>query len=1381
VGDELTAARVELTENGIAFLSDFTDQTKEIVDMFDTHIKKNRSSLDKVFHIENDHIVGLAPAELDALLGESFAETEQKIQEWKQQNQSANQTVVERRLSLDAALGSETTTRSLSRRFEEVSRIAHVMKSVFGALAKPDVSKAEKKRIVRRYFDLDVMSSDVENTARLPYLGLSGTGSMRLVGSAYERGELVNSLLDLLENIDIDAAAIFELDENAIPVSLQTSVRSQLLAGLPFYSYTEELKKFRDELLQISAKKVNSNKELQSVLPKDKTHLRSKGIALDEREMNEMLAAAHHPSHRMHEEEIEHWFRIHFNRKPRKLLENQRDKLWRDYQDVEERVQNISQLLRAYTLYQKDVDYVVKTPDDSERRRTGASKGKAVMIVDQFTGRLMPGRRFSDGLHEALEAKEGVQVQAETQTLATITLQNFFRIYNKLAGMTGTAETEAQEFYSTYKLDTVVIPTNRPVVRDDHEDVIFRTRNEKYDAILDEALEMHEKGRPVLIGTISVDVSQHLSNLFTRRGIPVANWLKRNDVKKELESGRFHTVLNAKYHKQEAEIVAKAGLPGSITIATNMAGRGTDIKLAEGVREAGGLHIIGSAKHEARRIDNQLRGRSGRQGDPGSSRFYMSLEDDLMRLFGSDRITNIMSRMGSMDEGERIEHSLITKSIERAQKKVEERNFEIRKHLLEYDDVLNEQRKIIYKRRQNLLGFAQVEDFVESKLKRYIPDEDDKSGWETDDLLENLAQIFQVSPDFTIDDLVTRRGDDIRELLNDWISTQMVNQRHFDQLHERHRMWGFLNVTDIIANVIRLKIRLHDAGSSDTSRWNIEGIRFELDRIFKAVPDWLPASAQELEGAAVVESKLIKWAQELYAERVELHREAFDRILFKQIAHDEFIQIVVRAFVKEYLPDELPAIQWNTDGFLRALQHVFGEVPPIGVNEIRSIRTERVIDKVLEWVEQLPDAVDDEKLRHRVFGIIKPADFAAAFIRYQLADRDVDELRTVPDDVVQQTKAVLGFTPEITTDEKDERPLVQLIHQARRSFTDMAQENIKAYDEPMLMNADAIEIIESVLYTIADTVVQNSTSDDAQKQLATLLDFIFFEKSELKVPVGQDATQIANFKEDLVSWGHAFYKVYSEQQERIEQERLSSEIVYDSVLSSIDETIFSSIKNILGNADVLSVNDVRRLEGESRLIFRQSPRLAEDSNEGVDPNVVLEEVSQWAKKLYQQRVQEIGKNRATRFERYYILEKIDYNWRQHLHGIDELREGIGLRGYGQKDPLLEYKREAFKMFERTIDSINREIVATLFKVFDIGGEIEEQQMRRIEPASFTTSHSEVQNFQSAGKAPAAQAQAQQPGRPVKPKTIVKDKKVGRNDPCPCGSGKKYKKCCGQDA
>ena len=348
---------------------------------------------------------------------------------------------------------------------------------------------------------------------------------------------------------------------------------------------------------------------------------------------------------------------------------NLKEELFRDFGVKSERIHTMNQLLKAYSLFEKDTQYVVMD--------------NKVMIVDESTGRIMDGRRYSDGLHQAIEAKENVKIEAATQTFATITLQNYFRMYRKLSGMTGTAVTEAGELWEIYQLDVVEIPTNRPILRDDREDKIYKTKREKYNAVIDEVTKLTEAKRPVLIGTTSVEISELLSRMLSIRNVK-------------------HNVLNAKLHKKEADIVQEAGQAGMVTIATNMAGRGTDIKLSDEVKNAGGLAIVGTERHDSRRVDRQLRGRSGRQGDPGSSQFYVALDDNLMRLFGSERIAKMMDKMG-LKEGEVIQHSMISKSIERAQKKVEENNFGIRKRLLEYDDVMNAQREVVYKRRYNAL------------------------------------------------------------------------------------------------------------------------------------------------------------------------------------------------------------------------------------------------------------------------------------------------------------------------------------------------------------------------------------------------------------------------------------------------------------------------------------------------------------------------------------------------------------------------------------------------------------------------------------------------------------------------------------------------------
>ncbi|MFC1837069.1 preprotein translocase subunit SecA [Thermodesulfobacteriota bacterium] len=390
-----------------------------------------------------------------------------------------------------------------------------------------------------------------------------------------------------------------------------------------------------------------------------------------------------------------------------------------------EYLHHLNQALKAHLLFQRDVDYLVK---DGE-----------VVIVDEFTGRTMPGRRYGDGLHQALEAKEGVKIERENQTLASITFQNYFRLYGKLAGMTGTADTEAAEFKKIYGLDVAIIPTHKNMIRLDFPDVIYKNVPAKYKAVVREIKELHKKGQPVLVGTISIDVSEKISNMLKKEGIK-------------------HSVLNAKHHEQEAEIIANAGQKGRVTIATNMAGRGTDIKLGESVPDLGGLHILGTSRHESRRIDNQLRGRSGRQGDPGSSRFYLSLEDDLLRIFGSERISGILDKLG-MEEDEPIEHNMISRAIENAQRKVEGHNFDIRKHLLEYDDVMNMQREVIYQQRREALDSKDIKPIIEDILTEemesvaaeFVEPKVLSPDWDWQGINERLHSIIGVTPEWSED------------------------------------------------------------------------------------------------------------------------------------------------------------------------------------------------------------------------------------------------------------------------------------------------------------------------------------------------------------------------------------------------------------------------------------------------------------------------------------------------------------------------------------------------------------------------------------------------------------------------------------------------------
>ncbi len=418
------------------------------------------------------------------------------------------------------------------------------------------------------------------------------------------------------------------------------------------------------------------------------------------------------------------------------------------------------QMIKAYWLFEKDVHYVIK---DGQ-----------VVIVDEFTGRMMPGRRWSDGLHQAVEAKEGVSVAEENQTLATITFQNFFRMYDKLAGMTGTADTEAAEFNSTYKLEVIVIPTNKKMIRKDFPDAIYKTEREKFAAVVDEVKELYQKGQPVLVGTITIEKSEMLSKMLKRAGIP-------------------HSVLNAKHHQREAEIIAQAGQKQTVTISTNMAGRGTDIVLGDGVVNLDGLHILGTERHESRRIDNQLRGRSGRQGDPGTSRFYLSLEDDLLRIFGSDRMASIMDRLG-MEEGQPIEHNLVSKAIENAQKKVEARNFDIRKHLLEYDDVMNKHREIVYSLRKDILsgdGMREiVDDMMDEKVDelvaRFTDPKAPPEDWDIQGLKESLIRLFGFRPLIGPQDM----GEEAFDALKDADLVDLVREQVHEAYEKRQNYLG---------------------------------------------------------------------------------------------------------------------------------------------------------------------------------------------------------------------------------------------------------------------------------------------------------------------------------------------------------------------------------------------------------------------------------------------------------------------------------------------------------------------------------------------------------------------------------------------------------------
>ncbi len=622
----------------------------------------------------------------------------------------------------------------------------------------------------------------------------------------------------------------------------------------------------------------------------------------------------------------------------------------------------------------------------------------------------------------------------------------------------------------------------------------------------------------------------------------------------------------------------------------------------------------------------------------------------------------------------------------------------------------------------------------------------------------------------------------MRQTILEWTAEQIEHKKRYNQLQERHRIFGYCDVADVLEQLVRLKIRLHNAGTTDTSKWNVDGIRFELDRLFGEEPEWLPEDASALSDAASVEQQLVDWARETYQKKAGEHKQAFDEIMFARVPFAEMLDAFVFGLINLYLPPNQPSINWRTEEFLQDLERVFGQRPQLGQNEIRSIRLLKLMDILHEWLGSF-EFTEQEQLntRHRIFGFFSSLRFADALVARRFFDHESDASELSAEDAAW-LKDIFGREFQLSTNGAQEPPITQLIRQAREAYLEKLSHYQTAYDDIMIGKALNEELLEAAIHAVAEKSLKDKIDQETLHDLNKTLENMFLAKPEVQAPRQFDSVSKATFIEDLVAWGLSFYQTYSDRSDRFQQEELSSEIVSDSVLGMIDDTIYAMISKALDGDDVLSPDAIRRLEGECRVVFRQAPRIADDNLEGMDPNAVLDQVSEWAKKIYFQRVKELGRDLVSRLERFYVLEKIDQNWRQHLSGIDELREGIVLRGYGQKDPLIEYKKEAFAMFERTIDAINRETVNTLFKVLDVGGEIEEQDMRRIEPQSFTTSHSQVEVFKQVMSSKSSGRQQAQPAadRPGRRQPVVKAKSVGRNDPCPCGSGKKYKNCCGKN-
>ena len=946
---------------------------------------------------------------------------------------------------------------------------------------------------------------------------------------------------------------------------------------------------------------------------------------------------------------------------------------------------HIEQSLRAHHLFKRDDEYVVK--------------GGEIIIVDEFTGRLMPGRRWSDGLHQAIEAKEGLRIKEEDQTLATVTYQNFFRLYKKLAGMTGTAMTEATEFDKIYKLDVVRIPTNRPLIRAEHADVVYCSEKEKTDAVEEEVVQQYATGRPVLVGTVSIEKSEKLSDRLNRRGIK-------------------HEVLNAKHHEREAHIIAQAGKMGHVTIATNMAGRGVDIVLgtfkpdeliehwqANGlapkdlrpdlpreelqerlvehwakhflddetrektprdqwadeleklwqrngmrplgltgtVADLGGLHIVGTERHEARRIDNQLRGRSGRQGDPGSSRFFLSLQDDLMRIFASDRIGSILRSIG-MRDGMAIEHRLVTRSIQRAQKKVEEYNFEIRKHLLEYDEVMDEQRKAIYRLRQQILEhrdlkalvIEMIEDRLNDDLNDFVPSDaapEDRNGHPFCDWAQTRGVNIEV-PEWSERD---RNG--LKELFR----------------ARKSDAWAEAPLEQLATDCVAVAMALFADPETLFVRWNLP-----------ALSRWGRHIGLAVEANETREAIFARLLAVIEKAAVEQH---------KDTPPDAAVEILVEQAIESFISGAVAFEEWDVRG-LSGWADAVGISLPMG-----------------QW-QRFAEGEDAEgdSLSQRL-----------GAIRDQMRER--------------LGRALRNQEPGL--------PIARAArHEFRRRIEKLAEDNGGGMQEVLAWMERNLGV---------------SVSDAAAlEQIAT-------ERSNIRSSLSQQ------LKEKLSS------------QSREEAIRFCA--------GNMVET-FLGLDLAAPDRNFLSLHEaVARKYGVALDPFDLSK---------LPPDALGRTILERIKEAYARRKEQLGPERMRLMERYLLLQKIDTKWKDHLLAMDHLKGGIGLRGYAQQDPKVEYTREARKLFEDMQTSVRKEVTDLVLRV-EVGGEQEtrgagiwaggEATHADARQAATPQRRTDIRKQQEAAIAGTERGE--------KPEPIKTARRVGRNDPCPCGSGKKFKKCCGR--
>jgi preprotein translocase subunit SecA len=1012
-----------------------------------------------------------------------------------------------------------------------------------------------------------------------------------------------------------------------------------------------------------------------------------------------------------------------------------------------EYIHHVHQALKAHYCYKKDVNYAVK---DGE-----------IVIIDEFTGRLMPGRRWSDGLHQAVEAKENVKVQEENRTLATISFQNLFRLYDKLAGMTGTADTEAMEFSKTYKLDVVVIPTNRPCVRTDFEDVIYRSYREKRTALIEEITDCQERGQPVLVGTVSVEKSEDLARVLTRKGI-------------------HHHVLNAKHHEREAYIVAQAGRAGAVTVATNMAGRGTDILLggnptmlaraeAENFKdepeeyervyrdalikfeskcaeervkviEAGGLHILGTERHESRRIDNQLRGRSGRQGDPGTSRFYLSLEDDLMRIFAGERVGMIMDRLG-MPEGEPIEHRMVTRSVERAQTKVEARNFDIRKNLLEYDDVMNQQRKTIYAlRRQILEGRYQtvaisddeeikrqvaqsarhvnvdpvIERRVAASLRRWFlrfgKPRRSEQGHDRDDprpVIESLASINGAELEQNIYDQYGVRVT-LKHLVDEPAEAYEVARRESAQAlsEQRERLFDMIDAS--IAALI-----VEHAAPRNLAERDLDGL---VDAARKTFDIWVEdlgrfGSADEI-------------AQHLYEEVEWVVRQRDSEL--SRAETDEIIDLLVH----EHCPLAQEPSLWKLDRLRSQLTEKLG---------IEMIDLEPVIEEARNAVERDAPREGDGQDDLRAAAMIRRS-LAIAIREHQedlllkrhiyVLPRDERAREAHPAEKVVRELTMKHCPAELESAKWDLEALAGAIEEttgaapARFSMDVLLGDAQRDIEHRVVRAAEdrEREILEKIVSRFCAT--RDTEKWDREGLANEIMEHMGMHCSSI---------EIAESRNDLIE---GIFRDVRDQHHRqvIEPllEKVAERCPMDAAFESWD---LAGVAEDLAEHKIV-IKDLQRLDLRSFVIqrlFKSIERVIRARAHVLSPEAHLHALRQLQ------------------------LSEIDKQWIDHLQNMEALRQGIGLTSYGQRDPKREYQREGYGMFQAMVADIQSNVIEKLFHV---------------------VFHSEADAARLVRRRSRATVEGRGDDRTVQKGTVRRQTpKVGRNDPCPCGSGKKYKKCC----